>query len=61
MRSLDTHFAWNPYPLSDAPYPYKNTTFMARYLINIKLEKATSERGIPYLSISDEVWGVIPW
>jgi hypothetical protein len=23
IRPHDTHFAWNPYPLSDAPYPYK--------------------------------------
>ena len=54
IRSLDTHFAWNPYPLSDAPYPYKMPPLWPDSK-NFKIRKGDFERGIVYLSMSDEV------
>lgn len=60
--SLDTHFAWNPYPLSDAPYPYKMLTFWPvlkeqerkkNSYYNRRLRNAASHTS--NLSISDEV------
>lgn len=64
LEAATYEISWYPLRLESLPcflrcslsIQYKYFVHGQQIAKNIKLEKATSERGIPYLSTSDEVW-----